>query len=303
MRILRDDPLNLTRRGLGPRPRARSWRLLVVLMMVAVGLLVLSRINHPWVRDARLHIREWSTPWLAAAVIPLEPVRWAARQFATNAARSSDIEAVRAENRRLKAMEGRVADLERTLADVSRLTRLVAEPPGQRIAARVVGTSSGAFVRSVFINAGRDHAVRSGYPVANADGLVGRVVEAGPRAARVLLLTDVNSRIPVHLGPRAVRAVMMGDNGPRPRLDFIASDTTIAAGDRVSTSGVGGLFPRGIGIGRVVRDGGAWRVEPDAELDAIEHVAIMFHDTPVTDLHGELGGAERETNGSRARAP
>lgn len=293
MRRLRDSPVNLTRRGGGARSRAALRPALVVLALLSVGLLLLGRLDHPGIREARWRISEWLTPLSTAAVGPLEPVRWAGRQLAEYAAMGDELARLRAANRRLEAAEGRAQELERQVVELSRLARVVADLAIPFVGARVVATSSGAFVRTASINAGRENEVASGYPVVDGDGLVGRVVETGRNAARVLLLTDHNSRVPVHVGKAAVRAILGGDNGTRPRLEFLPDGASLVAGDEVVTSGVGGLFPRSLRIGRVVRDGSAWRVELFADLDRLEFVSVIRHPSPLLEIDGDgsAGGA------------
>ena len=167
------------------------------------------------------------------------------------------------------------------------------------VTSRVIADSSGAFVRSVMINAGRAKDVRAGYPVINADGLVGRVAEAGENSARVLLLTDLNSRVPVVIGGKEVRAILSGDNGPEPRLTYMPQDVSISPGDDVATSGAGGLFPRGLRIGKVIGTALAPRVELRAKLDHLEYLSILFFEDVSRALMGEGGPAD--TNKAAAR--
>lgn len=303
MTRLRDTPLNLTRRGVIRPPRRRFRAVLPVLVVLSMGLLALDRLNHPVLRDLRWRASEWLTPVLTAAVVPLEPVRWARRQMAALAATSAEIDRLRAENRRLAAASSRAAALERQMAELATLARVVPEHAIPFVSARVVATSSGVFVRASTINAGRDDGVRGGYPVVSGDGLVGRVLAAGAGSARVLLLTDLSSRVPVVVGTAAVRAVVSGDNGALPRLDFIATGADLAEGDEVVTSGVGGVYPRGLRVGRVVRGGKTVRVAPYAALDDLEFVSVLRHDTPLGDLDdGTIPSAAAAGSASRALA-
>ena len=177
--------------------------------------------------------------------------------------------------------------MERKVAKLESLSKTVDEPKIDFITARVIADTSGAFVRSVVIGAGRQSSVRTGYPVVNADGLVGRVVEIGRGSARVLLPTDLNSRIPVVIGSKNVRAILAGDNGSQPRLTYLAPDAVIAIGDEVSTSGVGGIFPRGLRIGTVAGDVSAGRVKLRADMDELEYVSVLFFDNPELQLIDE----------------
>ncbi len=137
------------------------------------------------------------------------------------------------------------------------------------------------------IDAGYEASVKVGYPVINADGLVGRVIETGRSSSRVLLSNDLNSHIPVVIGAKEIRAVLAGDGGAEPRLLFLPSDAKIAAGEDVSTSGTGGLFPRGLRIGTVSGTLNAPRVKLRARLDELEYLSVLFYENPSLELMGE----------------
>ena len=156
------------------------------------------------------------------------------------------------------------------------------------IAAQLVLDSGGPFTRTLVANAGGDHGVRTGYIAVNENGLIGRVVSVGQRSARVLMLDDYTSRIPVMGEASRVRAVLAGQatRPPElitrpfqiqaPMLDFIVGAQSLREGERVITSGDGGLFPRGIPVGVARRDGaGQWRVALAAAQQPIDFVRIL----------------------------
>jgi rod shape-determining protein MreC len=108
------------------------------------------------------------------------------------------------------------------------------------------------------------------------EGLVGRVAEVGARAARVLLLTDLNSHIPVELEDTHDRAVLDGDNSEEPRLVYLPTKAEVRVGQRIVTGGAGGVFPPGLPVGVVSSVvGDIIRVEPYAELARLELVRIV----------------------------
>jgi len=281
---LRHNKLNLTRRGSGPASPARIRAALPALVLLCLGLLVLSRLNHSALADARWRIAEWLSPVLQAAMVPLEPVRHVGRQIAAQVEMTEELRRLKTENQKLANWEWRARELERKLASLEALVKTVEQPKIDFVTSRVIADSSGAFVRSVMIDAGRMQKVRAGYPVISADGLVGRVIETGLSSSRVLLVNDLNSRIPVAVGKAGVRAVMAGDSGPQPKLLFLPSDATVMPGDDVATSGTGGLFPRGLRIGTVTGDPAAPRVKLRAELDVLEYLSILFYDNPALDV-------------------
>ena len=84
-------------------------------------------------------------------------------------------------------------------------------------------------------------------------GLVGRVIGVTDGASRVLLLTDVASRTPVMIDRTNARAILTGDGGPNPRLDYLRGHDPIQEGDRLLTSGDGGVLPRGLPVGTAVK--------------------------------------------------
>ena len=115
-------------------------------------------------------------------------------------------------------------------------------------------------------------------------------------SARVLLLTDLNSRIPVAVEGSRARAVLLGDNSPLPRLDYLPAGAEVVVGDRIVTSGDGGLFPAGLPIGQVVAVGdGGIRVQPLVDLDRLEFVRAVQFESPRLSSGGEFGrsGARR----------
>lgn len=144
-----------------------------------------------------------------------------------------------------------------------------------RIGAWTVSDPEGPFVRARLIGRGRDAGVDDGYPVINLYGLVGRVFETGRRSARILLLTDLNSRIPVMADRSNARAILIGDNSAFPRLEYVGRDADIRAGDRIVSSGDDGILPRGLPVGEAVeaRDG-SWRVQLYSDQAPVDFVWV-----------------------------
>ena len=150
------------------------------------------------------------------------------------------------------------------------------DPNSQSIATRVIADSGGAFVRSIVVNAGDRDGVRKGQAAVSGAGLAGRVTTAGYRSARILLITDINSRVPILIESSRDRAILSGDNSGMPRLTFLPANASIKAGDRVVTSGHGGVFPPGLQIGQVVPSGdGVMRVKPNVSFDQLEFVRLI----------------------------
>ena len=84
--------------------------------------------------------------------------------------------------------------------------------PLRKIATRAIGENDGPFVRSLLINVGKNDDVAIGNPVMSSDGMVGHVINTGPKSSRVLMLSDLNSRIPVASARSGATAILAGDN-------------------------------------------------------------------------------------------
>lgn len=148
-----------------------------------------------------------------------------------------------------------------------------------RIGAWTLADPTGPFVHSRIIGAGHERGVGDGDPVLNVFGLVGRVVETGRQSSRVLLLTDLNSRVPVIADRSNARAVLVGNNSDFPRLDYLGRDADLQEGDRIVTSGDDGVLPRGLPIGVAALDrDGRWRVRLFSDQAPVDFVWVFPHE-------------------------
>lgn len=157
------------------------------------------------------------------------------------------------------------------------LLGLKTDPPIPMVAARVVTDSRGPFANTRIANTGAEAGVKPGNPVMSEYGLVGRVIGVSNEASRVLMLTDVASRTPVMIDRTNARAILTGDGGPNPRLDYLRGQDPVREGDRVLTSGDGGIVPRGLPVGVAVKGlDGKWRVVLASDKGPIDFVRILL---------------------------
>ena len=201
------------------------------------------------------------------------------------------------ENRRLKA-ELKEAHEWRDAALALRNTNeryrvllgLKTDPPIPMISARIVTDTRGPFANTRLANAGEEKGVKPGYPVMSENGLVGRVIGVTTGASRVLLLTDISSRTPVMIDRTNARAILTGDGGPNPKLEYLRGQNPVQAGDRVVTSGDGGVLPRGLPVGVAAKGlDGRWRVVLASDSAPIDYVRILqFEDFSQLVNHKEL---------------
>ena len=182
------------------------------------------------------------------------------RELAAASSWRDEALALRGENARLRAMLGVKTD-----------------PPLPMVFARTVIDTRGPFANSRLADAGADRGVTEGNPVMSDHGLVGRVAGVADHVSRILLLTDIESRTPVLIARTNGRAILTGDGGPNPALAYLRNHDPLRDGDRVLTSGDGGVLPRGLPVGAVVKGyDGAWRVALDSDAAPIDFVRILL---------------------------
>jgi rod shape-determining protein MreC len=188
------------------------------------------------------------------------------------------------ENRRLRAELAR-ADAWKTEAVALRdenaryraLMGVKTDPPLPMVLGRTVIDARGPFSNTRVADVGADRGVMEGNPALSEHGLVGRVVGVAPQASRILLLTDVESRTPVLIARTNGRAILTGDGGPNPQLAYLRTHDALREGDRILTSGDGGVLPRGLPVGLAVKGyDGVWRVALDSDNAPIDFVQILL---------------------------
>jgi rod shape-determining protein MreC len=149
----------------------------------------------------------------------------------------------------------------------------------------VIGRASRPFLQTMILGAGESSNVKPGEAVVDPRGMIGRIYLAGDHTSWVILLTDLNSRIPVTIASadgktQALQAIMTGDNTAMPVLDTLSQQVTLNDGDQVVSSGDGGLLPPGLAIGTVVGGPGAYRVSLLADPASSEDVEVLAFRVP-----------------------
>ena len=183
---------------------------------------------------------------------------------------------LREENERLRRWQSVALALDAENVTLKSQLRWIPDPAPSYVTARVVADAGGVYARAVLLSLGPNHSVAKGQIALDDRGLVGRVTELGARSARVLLLTDMNSRVPVILENSRARAILAGTNGVRPRLMYWPEGVQPAEGERVVTSAEANTFPPGLPVG-VVRYSASNvpEVQPLARLDRLEVVRLF----------------------------
>ena len=190
----------------------------------------------------------------------------------------SEVEKLRNENKILLNWQAVGRKLEIENNELRKLLTVTEEKLPSFLTARVIADANGLFVRTIILNAGKRDGVKNGQAVANSEGLVGRIVEVGERTSRVLQIVDLNSRIPVMISPSGQKAILSGNNSDTLNLLFLTSKQNLSVGNYIVTSGHGGLFPSGIGVGYIsALDEGNAKVRPFVKWRQINYVQVLMN--------------------------
>ena len=273
-----------------------------VLVLAAFGAMLIGKADTVLVENARVLALDIASPALEAIARPVAVANRAIADLKEFASLRQENARLREENARLLAWQTAARRLENENDRLRDLSQFREGPEASFITARIVGDSVSAYVRGALLNVGHRAGVVSGQAVVTGEGLAGRVAEVGDNSARVLFVTDVNSRLPVLIERTRERAILAGDNSAKLRLTLMQGVGGVQRGDRIITSGHGGSFPVGIPVGEVVQagDGTSVRVRPFADFSRLEFVRVV--DYGVTGLVGPASTAAPATaSGTRNR--
>jgi rod shape-determining protein MreC len=246
------------------------------LVLSAFGFMLLGKFDTAPIDKMRLEVTEAIAPLLEALSQPAAT----ASAYIQNV---HDLINIRSENKRLLEENMRLLQWQtvarKLQADNSALRQLLSvvnDNDKKYITARVIAGSGGVLSNMLIVNAGKANGVSKGQTVIGAHGVIGRIFQVSDRSSRVLLLTDINSRVPVLVENNRTRAIMAGKNTSLANLIHLPQGTKIWPGDSIITSGHGGSFPSGLPIGVVssIGDDGI-NVQFFTDFSRLEYVRIV----------------------------
>lgn len=205
---------------------------------------------------------------------------------------SRENESLRRENSALKLQ---VEELGSKAAEADRLALLInfrqLNHNVPMLGARVIGASADTASETIFLDRGARDGIRRNMAVITPDGVVGKIIEAFPNSAQVLLLTDKDSGVGAMLADSRIQSPVGGTGEPLLAMKYVANDDTVNLGERVVTSGMDRIFPKDLPVGTVaeIKPGNPFkliRVRPAANLERLEEVIVLLTLRPL-ELHKE----------------
>ena len=252
--------------------------LLIVLVLVLGAVFLIWRIDSPRVERFRAQITDRLVPNLDWAMTPVTGTINLFRDFQSYQRLSEQNRELRSELRQMQAWKEAALQLEQENARLLDLNNVRLDPRLTVISGVVLADSGSPFRQSVLLNVGARDGIVEGWATMDGIGLVGRISGVAENTARVILLTDASSRVPATIQPSGQRTIVAGDNTPAPPVDFLESPDLVRPGDRVISSGDGGVFPAGLLIGQIAADpGGRLRVRLAADFERLEYLRVLRH--------------------------
>jgi rod shape-determining protein MreC len=281
----------MARKTASPDDFVRPLRrvLFVLLALALLGLFLFWRIDSPRVERFRAALVDAVVPSMDWALVPVTKVMGMVEGFQSYASLYQQNQELRRELQQMKAWREAALQLEQQNARLMDLNKVRLDAKLTHVTGVVLADAGSPFRQSVLLNVGARDGIRDGWATMDGIGLVGRIAGVGERTARVILLTDSNSRIPVTVQPSGQKGLLSGDNSPAPPIDFLEDPDAVRPGDQVVTSGDGGVFPADLLVGQVAMGtDGRLRVLLAADYGRLEFLRVLRSHAlePITDPGG-----------------
>ncbi|MSU88094.1 rod shape-determining protein MreC [Rhodobacteraceae bacterium 2CG4] len=267
------------------------WRsvrrvLLAGICLLFLALFLLWRIDNPRVESLRMALMDRLLPSFEFTISPVTTLTRIISEYETLDRVYEQNRELRRELQRMKGWREAALQLEEKNARLRALNNVRLSPRIGFITGEVLADSGSPFRQSALLNIGRIDGVADGSAAVDGLGLVGRVSGVGERTARIILLTDINSRVPAVVQPSGQRALITGNNTSAPLLEFVEDVEDVRPGDRIVTSGDGGIFPADLLVGTVALDrAGRLRARLAADYGSLEFIRVL-RQTPTEAIPG-----------------
>ncbi len=248
----------------------------VFLVIFCLLSIFVAKIDSPFTRSVRASIVDGYSEIVSIIITPFNVVT----DFFANVSDyffvySKNVELVKHNN----YLEKQIASLSQIKVENDHLKELLNFVDDRKygfISSKVVGNTGGAFSRVLVINAGAKDGIEKGMAVVGEKGLVGRIIQVGRVSSQVLLLSDVNSRIPVISSLSRQKAILSGNNGEHLELTYLAKDNNLKEGEEIITSGDGDMFPEGLPVGLAyITKTKEYMVKPYVKWDNLETLGVI----------------------------
>jgi rod shape-determining protein MreC len=273
-----------------------------ILIGLSLIMFLFWRIDSPRAELIRVAIVDRVVPAFDWALVPVSATVRMAQDFQSYSRIYQQNQELRQELKAMKAWKEAALRLEQENAKLLALNNMRLDPAMTFVSGTVLADAGSPFRQSVLLNIGRQDGIQDGWVASDGLGLVGRISGVGNETARVILLTDSNSRVPVTVQPSGQKALLVGDSTQAPVLEFLENPDAVRPGDQVITSGDGRVFPAGLLIGQLAlgRDK-RLRVRLVADYERLEVLRVLR--SPARESIGDAGGLIISAEPANTQAP
>ena len=248
------------------------------IFIISIGflLILIGKADVTAVRYMQGGVVEAVAPLYSLLTVPVNSMETLFEGVQTVASLRTEAKRLELENERLRKWQTVAETLEVENRQLRTVLGAVIPQEWNAVTARVIVVPGGNFTHSMIVEHGAENKILRGSAVVTAEGLVGYVISSGKYYSRILLLSDVNARIPVILSDSSWPGLAVGKNGLTLELDFLPAESQPSPNETIVTSGHGGLLPAGIPLGRVTSiTKEQVLVTPIVELRKLSFVTIL----------------------------
>ncbi len=248
----------------------------VFLLSCLAGLVLMGRSDNPHINGFKARLMDGIAPVLSVAAAPFDALDIAVNGVKNWATTYHYNEQLKSENRSLMQWQATAKEMESENQKLRDLLHVVSNQRNAYITAQFVSDYGSAFSHSALINAGADQGITKNQAVISERGLIGRTIEVSENNSRVMLLSDMNSRIPVMNERTREKMILVGKGNAQPVLSYISAAHNMRPDDRIITSGDGGMFPKAIPVGRIDSiDSSGATAQLFANPESVEYVSVV----------------------------
>lgn len=279
-------------------------RSLIVLSVISLALFVLGvrEGDSGLLHGVRGVFQTVATPARVVGSVVASPVSGISNVVGNLTADSQTLSDLKAENDDLKAQVARLTEYEDEANTLTDLLQLRNQYNLDSTAARVIARSTDSWSSTITIDKGTTSGIQTGMPVMTSTGVVGQVSECGPTTATVRLITDESSGVSAKVQSSGAQGQLQGSADGTLHLNLIRTEQQVSTGDSVVTSGLGGVYPKGLPVGtvsNVTKSSGSLyydiTVEPLASVGSLEEVLV------VTSLSGDQQATADDATAANAQ--
>ena len=267
-------------------------------IFASIVLLIFGRSQSSFIEETRAQVFAIFIPVIEVIDLPRKATSGLSEWIRDIAVVFSDNDFLRKENANLKRQLTEATELEIDNLRLKNLLKIKDGTVTTITASRIVSDSNSPFFKSMLINSGKNDGVKKGHAVVNEEGVIGRTINVAGNSSRVLLLNDINSRIPVKFAETGVNVILAGDNSQLLRINFMSADELVEIGDLVLTSGMGGVFPPDLPVGQVseITVLGDIKIQPAVDLNRLNYVSVIEYEIAAFPILNQQQNTDNGTN-------